>query len=171
MQARKGIDKKIKNAVLYSNLLGIPTTGSCEGHVNHGSPAPWIKVTTPFEPAGGKRLTDAYRRWQMKDREIRRRALKFLGEFYKGRNAPRDIRLVIKNANSGFWIHNGGDDYARWRKFVDKSVIKIKYGQKTKGIIDKEEQNRRVRKLPARQKEIASFAKFLKGKYIKVSKG
>lgn len=38
------IDLGIMGAVLYLNVHGIRTTFSCEGHLDHGEPFPWIWI-------------------------------------------------------------------------------------------------------------------------------
>ena len=38
------IDHGIHDTVIALNLLGFPTTASCEGHDDHGTPAPWVAV-------------------------------------------------------------------------------------------------------------------------------
>jgi hypothetical protein len=37
-----GIDAGIKDTVIVLNLLGFTTQQSCEGHLNHGRPYPWV---------------------------------------------------------------------------------------------------------------------------------
>ncbi|GEM_PF-5808853 len=137
------IDEKMRGLVSILNSRGVPTTGSCEGHIDHGSPAPWVKVNE-------------------EDEKILQKAARFLEEFYKNRDVPRDVRFVMENANSGFWIHNGGEAYDRWRIFVNECVIKIKTGEKIKDYFDTEEQARRSEKLTIYQKEIELFTGFLK---------
>lgn len=44
------IDENVKEAVIALNLLGIPTTASCEGHIDHGRSAPWVEIASPNEP-------------------------------------------------------------------------------------------------------------------------
>lgn len=43
-------DEGIKEAVVAFNTIGLPTAASCEGHIDHGVPAPWIDVGAPNEP-------------------------------------------------------------------------------------------------------------------------
>ncbi|GCE14804.1 hypothetical protein [Tengunoibacter tsumagoiensis] len=38
----KSIDPGILETVIALNLLGVETTSSCEGHLDHGTPAPWV---------------------------------------------------------------------------------------------------------------------------------
>lgn len=42
-----GIDKRIKEAVVALNMLGFPTTASCEGHLNWSEHTPWVDVSLP----------------------------------------------------------------------------------------------------------------------------
>lgn len=38
------IDKEIKGVVIALNLMGIETTASCGGHLDHGLSYPWIDI-------------------------------------------------------------------------------------------------------------------------------
>jgi hypothetical protein len=40
------IDEGIFETVVALNALDIPTSMSCEGHLDHGLPYPWIDVNT-----------------------------------------------------------------------------------------------------------------------------
>jgi hypothetical protein len=143
------MDQEIRGLVSKLNLCGIPTTGSCEGHIDRGSPAPWVKVT----PAN---------RSNTKDRRVLRRTVRYLDAFYLHRSASRDVRLLIEKAHSGFWIHNGGAGYNRWRTFVNESVARIRNGEKVRTYIDSRERVRRSKKLSIYQKEVKAFAEFIK---------
>jgi hypothetical protein len=44
------IDEGIKEAVIMFNAVGLYTSSSCEGHLDHGFPAPWIDVEVSNEP-------------------------------------------------------------------------------------------------------------------------
>lgn len=46
------VDAGIKEIVAVFNVIGIPTSASCEGHSgsDHGYPAPWVEVEAPDEP-------------------------------------------------------------------------------------------------------------------------
>lgn len=45
-----GIDKSIKETVIILNALGMPTSESCEEHIEEGVPAPWVRISAPNEP-------------------------------------------------------------------------------------------------------------------------
>ncbi len=40
----KKVDAGIIETVVVLNLLGMPTTMSCEGHLDHGTGAPWVDI-------------------------------------------------------------------------------------------------------------------------------
>src|SRR5690242_14733922 len=40
----RGIDPGIFETVIVLNLLGIPTTQSCEGHLDRAAGAPWVDI-------------------------------------------------------------------------------------------------------------------------------
>jgi hypothetical protein len=148
------MDQKIRGLVSILNSCGIPTTGSCEGHIDHGSPAPWVKVT----PANGSKT---------KNRHVLRNTVRYLNAFYLHRNASRDVHLAIKKAHSGFWIHNGGAGYNRWRTFVNESAATIRGGGRVRAYIDSKERTRRSKTLSIYQKEVKAFAGFLKRRILR----
>jgi hypothetical protein len=153
------IDEKIRGLVLILNARGIPTTGSCEGHIDHGSPAPWVKITPP----GGEKNSRNHRKPKVVEGHFREKVLRYLDELYKHRHVPRDVRIVIDHARAGFWIHNGGNSYSLWRHFVNESAIKIRMGKKVRSYIGAEERARRSKKLPRYQAEMKAFTEFLRG--------
>ena len=144
------IDIKIKGLVSALNSLGINTTGSCEGHVNYGSPAPWITITPRNKKDGI---------------ELLKVVSQLLNSFYKNHIPEEDARFITENANVGFWIHNGGDDYIAWRKAIKERVKKHKAGINVREILTAKEKNGRKKTLPVYQKEIIFFTNFLKQKF------
>ncbi|MEI7810598.1 MAG: hypothetical protein WCI41_03535 [bacterium] len=45
------LDEGIRETVVALNLLGFPTIQSCEAHLDHGSPGPWVMIAAKNEPA------------------------------------------------------------------------------------------------------------------------
>lgn len=45
------MDEGIVDTVAALNIHTIPTSGSCEGHIDHGVPTPWIDIEAPDEPS------------------------------------------------------------------------------------------------------------------------
>lgn len=55
----KPIDENVRQIVAALHLHGIPTTGSCEGHVDWGEPYPWIDIGADVGlPAYGDTVKD-----------------------------------------------------------------------------------------------------------------
>ncbi len=146
-----GIDEKIEGLVSALNLLGIRTTGSCEGHADYGCPAPWVKVTAE-EDADNEGILEKFRT--------------LLREFYENRDVNSEVRISIDDsANFGFWIYNGGDAYKKWRANGRERVIRREMGEKVpKEVIPPKEQAVRAERLPIYQKEMDVFRSFLKEK-------
>ena len=46
----RGIDENIKEQVSVLHALGFNTTNSCEGHIDHGVPYPFIDIEAPDKP-------------------------------------------------------------------------------------------------------------------------
>ena len=45
-----GIDEGIQDVVVSFNVMEIPTSASCEGHVDSGVPHPWVRVEADGKP-------------------------------------------------------------------------------------------------------------------------
>ncbi len=48
--AGRGIDEGIKETVIMFNALDLPTSESCEGHIERGIPVPWVGIEAPNQP-------------------------------------------------------------------------------------------------------------------------
>jgi hypothetical protein len=140
------IDEKIKDLVIILNQLDIPTTGSCQGHIEYGAPAPWIKITPPKENDG----------------RVKNKMAKLLETFYKDHSPEKDARFIIENANFGFWIHNGGTDYDRWRAEVNERARSHGSEKEIHESISSQEKESRAKTLPIYQNEISFLVSFLK---------
>lgn len=147
---KEKIDSKIKGIVLVLNQLGVTTTGSCEGHINHGSPVPWVKINSD------KGLLSS------QAKELRNKVALLLKDFYKNRKVLPTFKLNIKSGKAGFWLYSG-KDFLAWRKIVDNRAKIIATGRKIKKeIIGNQERAIRKSNLPIYQEEIRLFAEFLK---------
>lgn len=188
------IDPRIRKVVIALNKIGIPTTSSCQGHSTYGSPAPWIKITAKGEPrdkraeayemwveenlerrklrlppilwiATANKPTKAYEKWDSENLKLRKLVSGFLSEFYKNRRVPKDNRIVVEAARRSFWIHNGGEDYVKWRE-KGKAIVRMREaGEVVKSKpLSSAEVIKRKKKLPIYQKEMNAFAVFLDSK-------
>lgn len=147
---KEKIDLKIKNLVSILNRFGIPTTGSCEGHIDHGSPVPWVKINSD------KGLSF------LRVKELRNKITSLLKVFYENRKVQSTAKLRIKSGKAGFWLYSG-QDFLAWRKIVDNRAKMIATGHKIeKEIVGHKEQVRRKSNLPVFQEEIRLFGEFLK---------
>jgi hypothetical protein len=131
----KRVDEGIKPAVTALNALGFETSGSCEGHMDRASAAPWVDVTVQgtdakFEAAydafeladqamekGLPELTQTalFKRAHTLRREaeepIAREAVKILPlleEFYRGRETPYAARIILNIMGSRFRLESQG---------------------------------------------------------------
>lgn len=150
------LDRGIKNLVLALNARGIPTSGSCEGHVDHGSPAPWIKVRL-----AGKTMQRGGRiRRRSNANNEQERISRYLRLFYRNRRVRSDARIVIDKVHAGFRIHNGGNAYVSWRNLVNRNATRIRRGQKARAYISGGKVYRSAR-ISRFRREMRAFAAFL----------
>lgn len=128
------VDKGIKEAVTALRVLGFPTDGSCEGHLDHGTSFPWIDVSVPA-PEGYReeleKLTvweskppewrknhgdflDGFREktkvWRLENIREQRRVFGLLAGFYRDRRTPYEDQLAIEVMGGGgsFRLQNLG---------------------------------------------------------------
>src|SRR5258707_3300805 len=123
------VDSGIFESVVLLNLLEISTLQSCEGHLDHGSPYPWVtvideehsrlfnhmwmRVCKLEEQAKAKRTADAYDRYFSADVQLRlmiarceqesrlhRRLTSLLDTFYEHSIHLSPFRLVVKRFKS-----------------------------------------------------------------------
>jgi hypothetical protein len=118
------IDTGIFETVVVLNALGIHTTGSCEGHLDHGKPYPWVNV----ESEEIVQLMAKYREliaWDQQDtgdaKELREnisrlmlveglRIFKYLIAFYNVHQVDVDRLIVVRNMGLGcvrIWSQGG----------------------------------------------------------------
>lgn len=120
----KPIDKGIFDAVVALNILGFDTYQSCEGHMDHGLPFPWIDITLPHliihdTPEGQelrKQLKKTYTPEMMQlfaeeqrlQSEKRYGLFRYLSAFYEGRVVRYD-RIIAFDARSR--LRSQGGEY------------------------------------------------------------
>lgn len=131
----KPVDPGIRGPVAALNLLGFPTSQSCEGHVNlrgHGLAAPWVDFADDDSPA---------------DLPDRLRAL--LDRFYAGREVRPDLRLRYCGLRRR--LSNGGSF-----EELDDLRCRLAEGRSTPA-----ETQRERHALADRQDEMRRFTRFL----------
>jgi hypothetical protein len=122
------IDEGIKEAVIMFNAVGLNTTASCEGHLDHGIPAPWVHVAALNEPKeqfiGEKEIfRKVARKYNLKVEEVRRG--------YNIEALEEAGREIVKNEET--------KEYKRWRK-ENKKLLK-----KAKKFLNEFYKNRKVK--------------------------
>jgi len=132
----KPIDKGIIELVAVLNLLGFKTSGSCEGHLDHGCASPWVDIEGDIDKDELNKLATLQKEIDeivrkkgfttqaiKKQRGYRKRldalikptklkALKIidlLNEFYDNRKIKVDERIIIAEGGISFRIICQGD--------------------------------------------------------------
>jgi len=123
------VDAGIAETVVLLNLLGIPTSGSCEGHMTHGTSAPWVDIEDTSIGAQTEEVTRLFSlakeckqqqgnitdevlhlfeqahqaRLAIKKKHIaiRLRLLGLLAAFYEQRRVPFERQLIVQSRSDG----------------------------------------------------------------------
>ncbi len=123
------VDAGIAETVVFLNLLGIPTSGSCEGHMTHGTGAPWVDIEDTSISVQTEEATRLFglakeckqqqghmteevlhlfeqahqARLAIKKKHItiRLRLLGLLAAFYEQRRVPFERQLIIQSRSDG----------------------------------------------------------------------
>jgi len=121
------IDEGIKNPVIALNAFEINTAQSCEGHLDSGKSAPWIRIEAPNEPE---------ERFINQNETFKKVAEKYnmpLGEAKRMFNPDAYWEAMKKSAANG-----ETKDYQKWREESGKLLYV------TKEILDDFYKNRQV---------------------------
>ncbi len=104
----RGVDEGIKEALAGLIVSGFHSTGSCEGHLDHGTRAPWVDIETRDAPALYRKAKDAtsdeekeaiLEEIMRKNLEERRRLIAILDDFYGERKVP--IHQMLSTSGYG----------------------------------------------------------------------
>jgi hypothetical protein len=169
-----GVDKGIVEPIVGFNLLGMKTSQSCEGHLDHGSAAPWINFGAEVTDEAAVKYEEIHKIWEEIDKkggviasedEVRdlherrhklveelerpnlavvKQAIGLLEEFYQDRKVPVDRQLIVSTY---------GDGSGRLQP-QGADVQKI------------ESPEVRAQKLAEYREEVGAFSAFLKDKYL-----
>jgi hypothetical protein len=154
----RGLDPDITDTVIALNMLGIPTTQSCEGHLDHGRPYPWIMFGTEdvadlFRQSGAayarKQYEEGHRQKRQAEAEQahhQRKVLEALTAFYEHRHVPYDCRLIVYG-----------------RTIAGTSILESQGAMCLIGQLPEIQRG----KLAEYQDEMRAFTTFLKVKYFK----
>lgn len=177
----KGIDEKIKSAVVALRANGFSTTGSCEGHSDRAYPWPWVDVESPLAE---KLLSDrCYNELKDKARSVRKdeeaitgeekqeygklvtaqieenekeyqRLMAILDEFYKSQTEEELREVVRLMIEKGPWNQSRVQPEGVPERMKPEEIQKL--------WSDKE----KLEKLASYRKEMERFSEFLKGKFF-----
>lgn len=160
----KPIDAGVFDTVVALNLHGINTTGSCEGHLDHGIAAPWVDIgasgVRPMEKQVFLKMrefeqaheTDMPKdqRWSIREaaeeakQEVkslhykeRQKVVVFLDVFYQARFVPFDTRLTL----NPFWIggcriESHGADYQEVLPLEEQRINLERYQEEMRAFTD-----------------------------------
>lgn len=104
----RGLDPGIRDTVIALNMLGVSTTQSCEGHLDHGRPYPWVTFDSAeakalFQQSGvafaNEQFEDAHalkHRAEAEQAYDQRKVIEALTAFYATfRQVPQDRMLIV----------------------------------------------------------------------------
>jgi len=188
------IDPEIKGTVVALNAWELPTSASCEGHMDHGIPVPWVDIKAPNEP-----------------RERFEGDIKLSEEIAKKYNiSPEDVRRYIHPEAYIEWVKKSTEEetpeYKEWnlqnkklRQRAKKSLDEFYKEREEIGEKDRlsirdwyngfricnkgegcksvpknlSEQEKEIlgERLNIHQKEMQEFASFLKKNYVNYASG
>lgn len=149
----KTVDKNIEETIATFYLHGINTVASCEGHLDHGTYAPYIDIrATGIKDLEKKadqttlkeQIDEIYQEITRKNLEERKKLVPLLDLFYKNRIVPFDRRLTIQTL---------GRDISRLES----------QGAEMQRI---QNEDIREQKLVEYKKEMAEFTLFLKNNFF-----
>ena len=165
------MDPGIIEAVVALNLLGVTTTGSCEGHLDHGLAAPWIDFHTPGTGATRRKVNEiTVRLQQAEEQHAPQKTIDDLTReyFLLAAEAEKDSFYgpwIVEQALIAFY-HNKHVEHDR-QIFIHSDSFGISRLQ-SHGIDYQSLQTppQRAANLAAYQREMQNFATFLKTDYL-----
>ncbi len=111
----KGIEEGIEETVVAFNIHGIPTSQSCEGHVDlhtedyQPAMAPWVEIYPEEPEQEGWQHNDQLReKVEIESDRYLAKVTNFLREFYANQQVPADVKLVIDPIAYGFRVQSKG---------------------------------------------------------------
>lgn len=152
----RGLDPGIRDTVIALNALGIHTAQSCEGHLDHGRPYPWVTIHSDeakclFEQSGaafaraspeeGRMLKHRAEEAQAQSQQL---LLALLADFYAQRHVDYDRILIV------------------YMRYPGTSILESQGAASLIGQPYKVQ----AQKLAEYQDEMQSFAAFLKEEYF-----
>jgi hypothetical protein len=154
----RGLDPGIKDTVIALNMLGIPTAQSCEGHLDHGRPFPWVTFVSEETQNLARQSGNMHRsgdtdkasllkrQAEAEQAHDLRKMIEALNAFYAHRHVQHDCRLIVYG-----------------RTIAGTSILE---SQGAMSLIGQAPEIQRG-KLAEYQDEMRAFTAFLKATYFK----
>ena len=190
-----GIDKKVQETIAGLNLLGFPTSQSCEGHMKWGTPNPWVRISAPDEPKQfigqdkiyedvsakyGITVEEAERSFPGKGKQAWLEAQKTIskqGEAPEHKQWREENKRLKKEAGKllkKFYKVRKVSPYVQLKIYENpEGDFEVKNGsakdqpyQFLKKKLSKEQMDERKQRMAKCQQEMREFGRFLKGEYF-----
>src|SRR4051812_35177425 len=101
------IDDGIFKTVVALNVLGISTRMSCEGHLDHGLPYPWVDIEPETLSETKQEISEAEaQEYRKKAMLLQQKLFQYLSEFYSNRTVSYD-RIITLQRNGRIYSHGG----------------------------------------------------------------
>ena len=192
----KPIDEGIKETVVFLTALGIPTEGSCEGHIDHGYNGPWVDISYPNMPEErfiGERETyeEIAKKYNVSIEEIKKafydksspyhqEIIKIhieiskrgeTDEFKKWREENKKLYERVKELLEEFYKDREVEDNVRLiiEEYATFYRIKNAGSKSISKEMNEEERKIREERLNKYQKEMREFTEFLKRKFFELT--
>jgi len=155
------MDEGIIETVAGLNLLGIPTTYSCSGHIERNT-LPYIQFNPLGRPKGifAKKsdVTPEFEEWLKKREILREKVEQLLVEYNQQLKNNKGLRMIL--------------DISSNIRFTNEEIEKM-FERDPDGVnpdfsLTKDEEDKLKELVPVAQEEMKFFTDFLKEKYLKV---
>jgi hypothetical protein len=186
----KPIEEHIRDTVVGLNVLEIPTSGSCEGHIDRAIPAPWVYIQAdnrPQERFVGEEATfeATAKKYGIPTEEVLRAKNhdawveatvagdngEETAEYLEWRKKNDQLRMRVQELLDNFYQERIVDAAARIQIDQRAEGIRIHnggedYTRKTSHSLSDEERRALAIRLKEYQAEMQTFADFLRDKYL-----
>jgi len=143
------IDVKIRESVTALLSLDFNVSASCTGHTRRGIAAPWIDIGEDIPITQIKRKSKRELKiLKAKNLREQERLMELLDEFYRGKEVPNDIRLVLE------------------QRGIYGNARLVSTGERFQEIRPKREREERLEQY---REEMRQFTEFLKQKYFDIA--
>jgi len=183
------IDERIKKTVVALNVSGLPTSASCEGHIDFSTGAPWVDIEAPGQPKWrfvgeeqvfqgvaekyGVSIEDVRRalHYEARKEAARKTSGEETEKYKQWRERNKELAEKMSRLLEEFYkerevapgvrltISEWGEGGFR----VNNGEQEDKFAPKE---FSKEEKGRRAQLLPRYQQEMEEFTEFLRQKYF-----